>query len=427
MSAAFIELLNMSLSASIMILAVVFLRAVFKKIPKSLICVLWGLVGLRLVCPFSVRSAVSLLPSAAVIRTCGGEQPPEVVTGIPAVDSSVNSAAGNGGGADVFRVLMFVWAVGVLLLTVYSVVSFLRLKHKVSSAVPLEKKIWLCDYISAPFVLGIFSGRIFLPSGIREEKLACVIAHESSHLKRHDNLWKPLGFAILTLHWFNPVVWLAYLLFCRDLEFACDERAVELLNSAERAVYSETLLLYSLKRGNVSAFSLAFGGAGVRQRVVRALKYHKPRKIVIAVIFVLCLAFSVCFLTNPADKTLVTDHEKKATEEVTEKVLQNNIKPVLPKTTETVSTSEKRAATEGGKETNKKQVAKASSRQVTRGENSDSTTEESEEEGTVVDAKEQAEVADGNAIIFGNKKIKNEVPITEKSHETTTEYSPFGW
>ncbi len=237
MSSFFLKIVNMSIAASWLILAVVlFLRVVLKKAPKWINVLLWGIVAFRLICPFSFESALSLIPSAETISPeIMMDWTPEISTGVSSIDKVVNPII-----TDTFApepiasanplqllipVLAIVWAIGIIAMLVYAAVSYFRLQKKVGASLSVRDNIWICDDIQTPFILGFFKPSIYIPSGTDEAQLPYIIAHENAHLKRCDHWWKPLGYLVLAIHWFNPLVWITYILLCRDIELACDEKS----------------------------------------------------------------------------------------------------------------------------------------------------------------------------------------------------------
>ena len=311
MTEAFLRLFNLSISAGWLVLAVVVLRLLLRKAPAWTRVLLWGVVGLRLVLPVSVESALSLIPSAETLR-------PEVVqfaarptldSGVPALNAAVDPvlgeafAAAPGASANPLYLLTavasVVWLAGLAGMLVYALVSWVRLRRRVRAAVPLEKNVYLCDEIDAPFLLGAVRPRIYLPSGLDEAARAHVLAHERAHLARRDHWWKPLGFLLLSVYWFQPLLWLAYALFCRDVELACDERAVRGLDAGAVREYCAVLLACSAPRRMAAACPLAFGEVGVKTRVRRALARRRPAVWVTAAAVVVCAVVAVCFLTDP--------------------------------------------------------------------------------------------------------------------------------
>lgn len=312
MEAVFIKVLNMSISAGWLILAVMLLRLLLKKAPKWISVVLWGLVGLRLVFPFSLQSVLSLIPSAEVISpSIGYAQHPEINSGVSVIDNAVNPTLGTSLAAtpmnsvNPMQIVLYlgglVWVGGIVILLLYGLISYLRLRRKVTEAIPYEKNTWLCDQVKTPFILGVFRPRIYLPSGLNEKETAYVLAHERAHLKRKDHLWKPLGFLLLTVYWFNPLVWVAYILLCRDIEAACDEKVISDMAMAEKKAYANALVSCSMQRRLILACPLAFGEVGVKERVKGVLNYRKPAFWIIVAALIACAVIAVCFLTNPKD------------------------------------------------------------------------------------------------------------------------------
>lgn len=310
MSELFLTILNGSITASWLILAVLILRLVLKKAPKWVNVLLWSMVGLRLVLPISIESVLSLVPSAETVpMDIGMAVEPAIDSGIEAINHAVNPVLSGSlapqpaASANPLQVWIFVlsvlWVAGMAGMLAYTAVSCGRLRRKIRTATPYRDNIFQSEYAATPFVLGILRPRIYLPFRIRQEDLEHVIAHEQAHIRRKDHWWKPLGFLLLTIHWFNPLVWLAYALLCRDIELACDEKVVETLGREQRADYTQALLSCSVSRHRVAACPLAFGEAGVRERVRSVLHYKKPAFWVILLAVAACIAAAVCFLTDP--------------------------------------------------------------------------------------------------------------------------------
>lgn len=310
MSELFLKIVNMSISASWLVLAVLLLRFVLKKAPKWVNVLLWGIVAARLVCPFSIESALSLIPSAETITPdIMMAANPTIQTGIPAVNSVVNPLI-----SDAFApqpvasanplqiwipILSMIWVTGVAALLVYTAVSYWCLRRKVSEAVILRNNIYQSENVGSPFVLGIFKPKIYLPYHMNDQDLEHVVAHEQAHICRKDHWWKPLGFLLLTVHWFNPLMWLAYALLCRDIELACDESVIKDLGNEQRADYTKALVVCSVNRRMIAACPLAFGEVGVKERVKSVMNYKKPAFWVIVLAVIACATAAVCFLTNP--------------------------------------------------------------------------------------------------------------------------------
>lgn len=310
MSGIFLHIVNMSISAGYLVLAVLLIRLLLKKAPRWLSVLLWGIVGVRLVSPFSLESVLSLIPSAETISpNIMTDTTPSVNTGIPIVNNTVNPIIGESFAPDpsvsvnplqvLIPILALVWAIGVLALLLYAFISYFRVRRKVGTAVLQEENIYRSESVISPFVLGLIKPKIYLPFNMKEDDLPHVIAHERAHISRRDHLWKPIGFLLLSLHWFNPLMWLGYVLLCRDIELACDERVIKSLDREQRADYSQALLALSVNRRMISACPLAFGEVGVKDRVKSVLNYKKPAFWVIIVAVVALVVLAVCFLTNP--------------------------------------------------------------------------------------------------------------------------------
>lgn len=310
MVAVFLEILNMSISASWLILAVVLFRLLLKRAPRWITVFLWGIVALRLVTPFSFESALSLIPSAQTIpEEILSSNTFNVNTGLAPIDSQVNSYLDSryyegvtvpaNNGVNVMMVLSAIWGIGAALLLVYAAVSYLRVRWSVEESVPYLGNIFLCDHVKSPFILGLFRPKIYLPSGMDAAAIGPVTAHEKAHLARRDHWWKPLGFLILTIHWFNLLCWAAYVLFCRDIELACDEKVIRQLDLEGKKQYSTALLECSMGRRLVTICPLAFGEVGVKERVKKVLNYKKPAFWLIAMAVIACGVVAVCFATNP--------------------------------------------------------------------------------------------------------------------------------
>ncbi len=310
MTALFLELLNRSLSVTWLLLAVFILRFVFKKMPKRMNGVLWILVAVRLLCPFSVESMFSLIPSAetvpADIMTMSA---PEVYSGISVMNTYINPVIEEtfspAPGASVnplqiwIPILTLVWCVGVFFMLLYAVLGGIRLKQKVKTAVCLSGNVYQSEFVTSPFVFGFVKPKVYLPYSLTGQELSYVIAHEQSHIRRKDHIWKLLGFCVLALYWYHPLLWVAYLLFCRDMELACDESVIKDLGREERADYTQTLLSCSTKQRGLAVCPLAFGEVGVKERVKHALNYKKPAFWLILLAVLACIVVAVCFLTNP--------------------------------------------------------------------------------------------------------------------------------
>ena len=316
MSGIFLKLLNLSISASWLVLVVLALRLVLKRAPKWVNVLLWGMVALRLMLPFSIESALSLIPSAETLspEVVRFDPAPTITSGVEFIDNAVNPSLSESFAAAplasvnplyVWTYLAgWVWLIGLTAMLAYALVSYLRLRRRVSASIPLRENIYVCDEVPSPFILGIVRPRIYLPSALDEAQRGSVLSHERAHLARRDHWWKPLGFALLAVYWFNPLLWLAYTLLCRDIELACDERVLRGMDAGQVKAYSSALLACSVPRRMIAACPLAFGEVGVGARVKNALRYKKPAFWVVAVSVVVCTVVAVCFLTNPERATM---------------------------------------------------------------------------------------------------------------------------
>ena len=329
MSGIFLKLLNLSISASWLVLVVLALRLVLKRAPKWMNVLLWGMVALRLMLPFSIESALSLIPSAETLspEVVRFDPAPTITSGVELIDNAVNPSLSESFAAAplasvnplyVWTYLAgWVWLIGLAAMLLYALVSYLRLRRRVSASIPLRENIYVCDEVPSPFILGIVRPRIYLPSALDEAQRGSVLSHERAHLARRDHWWKPLGFALLAVYWFNPLLWLAYTLLCRDIELACDERVLRGMDAGQVKAYSSALLACSVPRRMIAACPLAFGEVGVGARVKNALRYKKPAFWVVAASVIVCVIVAVCFLTNPRTDTdaagLVGFHREQVT------------------------------------------------------------------------------------------------------------------
>ena len=300
MSAVFLKLLNMSISASWIAAIVLLLRLCLKRAPKWWRVLLWGLVAVRLLFPFSIESALSLLPRTEVIH------PAAIAASVqngaaPMIGGAAAIASGAKIQLPIWTILAWVWLFGVLALFLYTAVSTLRLRHQVREAVRLRGNIYQSEQIASPFVLGILRPRIYLPYHMDSREQQHVLAHEQAHLRRGDHFWKPLGFLLLTIHWFNPLMWLSYAMLCRDIELACDEKVIRDLRREERADYMQALVACSVNRRRIAACPLAFGETGVKERVKSVMNYKKPTLWVMLLALALSVVLAGCFLTDPKD------------------------------------------------------------------------------------------------------------------------------
>ena len=304
----FIHVLNISIVASFLVLAIIIYRLLARRAPRWVSVLLWGLVGLRLLFPFELESKVSLIPSKSTVPpTITHDRYPALDTGFGSLDEIVNPVLSGSMEARPeysanpmhtwVTLLGWIWLSVMLCMLLYMVGSFIYLRVRTRVRVERESGIYLCDYVKTPFILGTLRPKIFLPSDISDGEYPHVVAHERAHIKRLDHVWKPLGFLLLSVYWFNPLLWAAYILLCRDIETACDERVISGLSDNERADYSAALLSLGVKGRVISACPLAFGEVSVKSRVSAISKYKRPALIAVAVSLAVCIVFAACFLT----------------------------------------------------------------------------------------------------------------------------------
>ena len=330
MQNVFLELVKLSLIGSLFAAAVMLVRLIFRKAPKWLFCILWGVVALRLICPVSIESNVSLVPdrlaTGQIITNVGneyigdvdiiyesnagysnaieaGRQPIYSNDGYYVVTEKDSLEAPKTVDQTVYPILSWVWVAGMVLMLAYTAVSYLLLRKKMAEATHLRDNIWQCEQVDSPFVLGFIKPRIYLPYAITDSDMANVIAHEQAHIQRKDHWWKPIGFLLLSIHWFNPVLWVAYILLCRDIEAACDEKVIKHMEKDEMRAYSTALLHCSVHRRRIAACPLAFGETGVKERIKRVMNYKKPAFWIIITAVIACSVAVVCFFTNPSNSS----------------------------------------------------------------------------------------------------------------------------
>ncbi len=321
MAEFFLELINMSITATYLALAIIMLRFVLKKAPKWIMGMLWGFLSFRLVCPHTIESVFSIIPSSKTL-------PEKIITGpsisinsgITPIDNTVNNALGSNyfegvtvpvaTGKNLTEIFCILWITGIAAMLIYSTVSVIILKRKTNEAFYLSGNVYACDNISSPFILGVIKPKIYLPSALAAEDSEFVLAHENAHIKRFDHITKPIAFLLLSLYWFNPVMWLCYVLFCRDTELACDEKVIKQYGNEIKKEYSTALVNCSTKQKIFSASPLAFGEIGVKERVKNVLKYKKPAFWVIIISVAVCIAAALLLLTNPLGSSINEDLEQ---------------------------------------------------------------------------------------------------------------------
>lgn len=299
-------LLNISLSASWLVIAVILIRCLLKNAPRWIFCLLWGIVALRLLLPFMPESNLSLIPSAQLFpQDIATAHTPAIQSGIPSVNGALNpllaqlSAQKSDWPEKAASIAFIIWAVGAGIVLLCSIFSYWKLRRLVGAAIRYQGNIYICDNVPSPFLLGLFVPKIYIPSDIAAETLPYILAHEKAHIRRGDHLWKPLGFLLLSVHWYNPLLWVAYILLCRDIEQACDERVIASMDNQYRKHYSEALLSCSLHRKLIMTCPVAFGSVSVKNRIKKIVQYKKPSFWILLASIAACLVAAVCFLTNP--------------------------------------------------------------------------------------------------------------------------------
>ena len=314
MEQLFLQLARMGLYASALVLVVIVLRALLKNAPKRLVCLLWALVAFRLICPVQIHWRASLMPPPETVVQTVQEMPSIILPTqeapiiVPEQTAPAAPAEPTSAAPDLTAVLSRVWLAGMIAMLLWAGLSDLRLRRRLRASVRMANGVWLCDEIDTPFVLGLFAPRIYLPYGWDDEQNVYILAHERAHIVRGDNWWKLLGWLLLAVYWFHPLLWLAYVLFCRDLELACDEHAVRGLDREGRAAYSQALLDCSSPRGNAFTFPVAFGEIGVKPRIKAVLNYKKPAFWLVLAAVLALIAAAVFFLTDrPAAEEFETE------------------------------------------------------------------------------------------------------------------------
>ena len=318
MDKLFITIVNNGLVASWIILAVIVLRKLLNRIPKWVNCLLWGLVAIRLAIPFSIESIFSLIPSAnPVPADIEYAKIPKIDSGMHAVNMVINPVLENHfavkeiASVNPIQVIIFItsyiWLIGVIGLLIYAFVSFIMLKRQVKNAQAIDKGIFRSGTIDSPFILGFVKPSIYIPDYLDDEAYICVTEHEKAHIKRGDFIWKPFGFLILSVYWFNPLCWFAYIMLCKDIEYACDEKVTKDKDKNWKATYCQVLLDCSSKRKMIAACPVAFGEVSVKDRIKFVIRYKKPTLGMIVLAFVACIVVGICFLTNPKTTEISDD------------------------------------------------------------------------------------------------------------------------
>ncbi|SFU74432.1 M56 family metallopeptidase [Butyrivibrio sp. M55] len=312
MERVFLFVLNNAITVSALIIAIIIVRALGKKMPKWITCMLWMIVAVKLIVPVQFESVFSMIPTGepiSVNNVVGKSM--QIVSGSKVMELYFK----------MFHVGMLLWLVGVAVMLTYAVTTYVLIRKKVSASVKIDSKVYECDDISDSFILGIISPRVYLPSALSGEARKYILKHEFAHLSRRDYIWKPLGFAILSVYWFNPLCWVAYILLCKDIEYACDEKVTKNIENGEKAEYCRILLENSVPGKMIAACPVAFGGIDVKDRIKNVVNYKKPAFWITIASIMVCIAVGVCFATNKGSKTV--DEQQMAEAEQQAAVEQN--------------------------------------------------------------------------------------------------------
>ncbi len=337
MSTLFLKIFEMSITASWVVLAVILMRFILIRAPKWIRVILWSFVGLRLVLPFSIESIFSMIPSVSSSSiTIYETETQAIVLDLPVFNQNIDSLTPNvGDSVDPLQILIFVisivWILGVIAMFGYLFITYINIKNKVKESVLLEGNIWICDNVSTPFILGIIKPKIYLPSSMdkKDKDIEFVITHENAHLRRLDHLWKPFAFLLLCVYWFNPLLWLAYTLLCRDIELACDEKVLNELGRDVKKPYCEALVNCSINRKTISACPLAFGENGIKRRVKSVLAFKPAGIIITALSISLAIILAIGFLTDPETEEKPSENSNASQSQDTEKLAfktNNNVR-----------------------------------------------------------------------------------------------------
>lgn len=321
MTGIFLHIVNISITAGWMILAVLLLRLILKNAPKYIRLILWALVGLRLLLPFSLKSNFSLVPSVETIPyDIALQRVPSVNTGLtvtndlinPVIEKSLSTKGIQSMNPLQFLlpVLSILWILGVVALFLYAFISYLKLKKEIRASILVSENIYICDDIKSPFILGVIRPKIYIPSNLEEKHKSFVLSHERAHIERKDYLWKILGFMLLSIYWFQPLTWVSYLLFCKDMELSCDEKVIKDYSKEEKARYSEALLHLSFPKKRILSCPVFFGESAVKERIKRVLSFKKPHVLIVTVSILVCILTSACFLTDPFNKKISLSKEE---------------------------------------------------------------------------------------------------------------------
>ena len=325
MEQLFINVLNNAITVSVLIVAIIVVRALGKKMPKWSTCILWGIVAVKLVIPIPIESVLSVIPIGNPIPTnIVMEANPQISSGISSVDEIVNPVISRSFTPDpvasvnplqiFFHIGALAWITGMIVMLTYALTTYMLVRKRVRASVKIAPRVYECDDISDSFILGTIAPKVYLSSELSEEAREYILKHEFAHLSRRDHIWKPLGFVILSVYWFNPLCWIAYILLCRDIEYACDEKVTKNIKKGEKAEYCRVLLENSMPRKMIAACPVTFGGIDVKNRVKNVVNYKKPAFWITTASIMACVAVGVCFATSREVKTVSEEQQLQKSE-----------------------------------------------------------------------------------------------------------------
>jgi len=332
----FIKVLNMSYQAGIVICFIILARFLLKiiKAPKKYAYYLWGIAFIRMICPISFETVLSLLPKKTkpISATILYEQIPQVHTGSNMIDYTVNSvlpAASPMASVNPIQIWILIaqiiWLVGLVLLLIYSAVSYIKLKYRLVGSVNIQDNIYLVDHLETPFILGIIRPRIYMPSNLKQIEMEYILQHERAHLKRRDHIMKVIAFLAASIHWFNPFAWVAFVFGCKDMEMSCDEYVMKTSNQDIRKEYSASLLSLCVGNRKLSGTPLAFGEGSTKGRIKNVLHYKKPAGIAVILSLFIVAILAICLLSNPESNVKRNNRDlKKAMLNITQEQVDFN-------------------------------------------------------------------------------------------------------
>lgn len=334
MDKLFLQIINMSITSSYVIMFVIVIRLLLKRFPKIFSYALWSVVLFRLIFPFSIEGIFSLIPvnvssvPADIVYTAK----PEINSGIAVIDNSVNNIlppATPISSANPMQIWIFigeaVWLIGIFTLIVYSIYTTVKLYRNLRNANHIIDNIYETDKFKTPFVFGIVRPKIFLPANLSETEKTYISLHEQTHIKRFDQVIKLISFLVTCIHWFNPLVWIAFFLMSEDMELSCDESVIKKMGNDIKKEYSSSLLFLSTGRRIIGGCPIAFGENNTKGRIKNVLNYKKHKLWVIAVVVIVIIILAVGLLTNPHDDENIYKIDKTKVVRITRQSFPNEV------------------------------------------------------------------------------------------------------